>query len=319
MVIIMKTKKILQAIAITMIPLAVSTSAHSAAVTPQSKAFAVNATLPAVCFSKAIANEIATDGSLPPATGAAALSLLDAALSFAVVDFGALGELQIVRHGNNGAVFHLDWGALLGSASLAFTATNTDALALAYANATAGSSSSKITYQYSLPKFGGSATADAKSGAFGGALASASAISGSGNLTGQVSLASVDAANILESWNGVGFVSKSFSFAKSESQSTAELDALAGVLTTAASFNNFVPGGDIDADGSSASAKVAAKAVASAMAKTSVAAMLAGHYKAMKGKASVTDILEAGGNATITTQCDSGIELTVNATAKVTP
>lgn len=68
-------------------------------VTVRAEPFSVHGTIPAVCFAADAKSNLAAD--LSPEAGAAAASILDAALAFAVVDFDAVGVLASERHGSS--------------------------------------------------------------------------------------------------------------------------------------------------------------------------------------------------------------------------
>jgi hypothetical protein len=304
-------------------------------VTVRTAPFHVKGSIPAVCFAADVKSQL--DATLPAATLAAAGSILDAALAFAVADFDAYGILASERHGSSqgqGSTTKLVFGSALSSASLSIAATTTNAGALAYAAAVAkakSESSSSIDTDFTITVDlpwplkdiivavdGPTITAKALSGAFAGAgafgaaVASASSLAAAGNLAVGANLSYAEGANLSKGLFGVGFASKGFNFAASQSEASASTGALAGVLTYAATQAGLSVGADLDADTASAAANAAATAFAKAMTKTEVKAGLGGIFVRVPGK---PDVFEAGGVAKLNVSCGAGVELEVEATA----
>jgi hypothetical protein len=302
-------------------------------VTVRTAPFHVHGTIPAVCFAADIKSQLDTTG-LSPEAGAAAGSLLDAALSFAVADFDAFGILASERHGSSqgqGSTTKLVFGSALSSASLSIAATTTNAGALAYADALAqaqSTSSSSVTGLYikladstlgrifaiqapPIPANAG-AFAGAVAGALGGAGASASSLAAAGTLSVGANLSLAEGANLTRGVFGVGFASKAFTLGVSTAEASAEIDALANVLTVAGTQAGFNFGAATSSDTAKAAADAAAKAFAKAMTKTEVKAAMGGIFERIPGK---PDVFGAGGVAKLNVSCGAGVELEVEATA----
>jgi hypothetical protein len=301
-------------------------------VTVRTAPFHVHGSIPAVCFAADVKSQL--DGTLSPTVGAAAASILDAALAFAVADFDAYGILASERHGSSqgqGSTTKLVFGSALSSASLSIAATTTNAGALAYADALAqaqSTSSSSVTGLYikladstlgrifaiqapPIPANAG-AFSSAVAGALGGAGASASSLAAAGTLSVGANLSLAEGANLTRGVFGVGFASKAFTLGVSTAEASAEIDALANVLTVAGTQAGFNFGAATSSDTAKAAADAAAKAFAKAMTKTEVKAAMGGIFERIPGK---PDVFGAGGVAKLNVSCGAGVELEVEATA----
>jgi hypothetical protein len=291
-------------------------AAHAANVTTQVKSFEVQAPISATCFASAAAS-VLVDVNVSSAVLSAAINLLTRALSSVVVDFAASGTLQIQRHGANGAVFHVEWGASLTQTSLAMTSTNTTALATALAAALATPGDARIPSVINVPRVGGSVMVPATAGGFVSATAATNGRTSNSSLATALNLATVDAMNITEARSSIVFTSEGFASAK------ADIRLLEEILTTAASLNNFVPDANLNPAEVAAAVRMAAEAVTSVLANISVQTGIEGNYKAMSGPASKTDLLEVNPIASVRFQCNaeslSTLTVTVRASALTTP
>jgi hypothetical protein len=279
--------------------------------------------VPGVCF--AADAKSALDLNLSPEVGAAAASILDYALAFSVVKVDGAAMIRIARHSANGSVYEVDWAAFLNQFGMSLAATSTNAYALAYADALAASTDGQIKSQsYKGGIARATSLAVAGAGAFSAGMldATASSSGGAGSLAFAGNLAYTKGANITESRHLLGFYGENFSFAKSQSEVGVSLEETAGVLTTAysAACTGFLglscdTGLDVNSEEFQAASNAAAEAMAKAMSRTRVLAVLAGTYKAQKAKASVYDIVAVDGKAAINVQCGADVDLTVEATA----
>jgi hypothetical protein len=82
-------------------------------------------------------------------------------------------------------------------------------------------------------------------------------------------------------------------------------------LTLAASLNHLEPGAERTA------ARAAATALATVLANVSVQSVIEGHYKAMVGPASQTDLLEVTETASVTVTIEGHVEINTEGTVEM--
>jgi hypothetical protein len=257
----------------------------AADVTTQVAPFRLRGAMSAGCFLDAAIDALGNLG-LSSTVVNASVDLLTQTLTSVNVRVDVNGDLSIERHGQNGAVHHVAWNASLMQASMVLMATTVKASATACIASTSA---------VEVPTVGGTSTAQAMVGAF--AQVGVRSRTRSNQLATATNLGSVEAANITEVTNLISFTVENFVFAE---QST-EFELLVDVLTRAAALNNSAS--------TAVSIRAAAQAVATVMASVRVESVIEGHYKAMPGRASQTDLLEPSNvSATVIFETSTTVE-----------
>ena len=229
------------------------------------------------------------------------------------------GELSLTRHGNHGAMHHIEFGG--GLASGAWTLASADAAASAWAHADAWAFADADSWEevcsvvdildveilefcaYAEAVASGSGYAHAEAGSF----ASGQALAESGTVGQVLSQTVVYGANIEEFYSA--FATQASSFATADASAYAEAwaevyaEAFASAYAQACNsldifddaFLEICSDGEADADAyASAYAQAYAESQASAMAGVSVEAYLPAYYKNENG---IYDTIDFGPNA----------------------